>query len=350
MLDRRLIWAGLLVLLMAAESASGQDSWLITDHSAVDEGEPVWLSLVTGDVFPFSDVAMNPGAVVEFVDRSDQQVRPITDYARQDRGLSIRRSIQGRGIHVIGSALAPQTVRMSAAEFDDYLQRERATKAIALRSSHDRTGEIQETFTKFAKTLVEVRPSDNHETGYAAPLGHRLEIIPLSNPCRWRQGDHVEVEVRLDGYPWSDVALSAGHEGLEYPAYVVQTRTDAHGRAMILLDAPGHWFVKAHVIRCREAPGPPRWESFWATLSFRAAGEVDLTEAVRSLRAAHRTLKPWMAVSYERARLALGRLIRDVFVTTPTDRLAAAPSEIPRSPDTLRSASRNPKSTILSGR
>jgi uncharacterized GH25 family protein len=324
------------VLLMPA-TVCGEDSWLIVDNHAVNDGEPLWLSFVTGQIFPVGDAPNDPANVVEFVDRWEGDVRQVTGYARQDRGLSVRKPISGNGIHVLGCTLARDVVSMSPEEFDGYLLRERAEQALALRAEQPARGTtVSEVYTKFAKTIVEVYPAKSDDGSYRVPLGQRLEIIPLSNPCRWQDGVTVEVLVLLDGYPWPNVAVSAGHEGAEYGAYAVTMKTDSAGIARIPLTRPGHWFVRAHLIRPTDGIGRPQWESFWASLTFRVAGPVDVDEILRMVRAIQRVVQPWVLAGYQVAQRAMGEIARDVFVMTPaapspTSPLASLPRPVNRS-------------------
>jgi uncharacterized GH25 family protein len=322
---RRTLDIAILLALLVVLPAQAEDSWLIVDADSITEGDPLWLAFVTGRVFPIGDAPTDPATIDRFVDLSNGQAFPVLGYARQDLALSLRRPLAGSGLHVIGCALEPQTIDLPPDEFDEYLRRERAEAALLLRAQGgDGENAVCETYTKYAKTIVEVDSMTAGDEAFATPLGHRLEIIPKSNPCQWRAGMTVSLQVLLDGYPWPGIAVSAGHEGFDYPARVVETQTDDQGVAAVMLDSPGHWFVKAHLIRPTNGLGRPRWESYWATLTFRAAGPLDVTELVRSLRLARRELDPWLSRSYDRTRLVLQDLINDVFVKPPAGRLAAA--------------------------
>lgn len=304
-------------ILLAPAALRGEDSWLIADNHALNNGEPLWLSFVTGQVFPFGDAPSRPADVDNFVDWCGDEIRQVIGYARQDRGLSIRQPITGTGIHVIGCTLKRQIVQIPAEEFVDYLRREHADKALAvLEQRPDSDAAVCEAYTKFAKTIVEVDPARPGDGGYRIPLGHRLEIIPLSNPCHWRDGSTVEVQVRLDGYCWPDVAVSAGHEVADDEVYAVQTMTDAKGVATIPLSRPGHWFIRAHVIRPTDGIGRAQWESFWASLTFQVAGPTDMSEILRTARAIDHVVGPWLVAGYKVAHRALDEVARDVLAMT----------------------------------
>lgn len=325
----------ILSVLLGVSSARAEYSWLIADGNSLNNGELLWLSFVTGERFPIGEGVSDPASLAQFLDLSSVGIRQVEGYARQDRGLSVRQAMTGPGGHVVGCATTRELIRMPADEFDAYLRRERADKALAIvagRGSPAEQGDVWEAYTKYAKTIVEVHPARADDCCYLSPLGHRLEIIPLSNPCHWRAGDAVRVEVRLDGYPWADIPVAAGHDGLEHQTCEAETRTDASGIADITLNRAGHWFIRAHLIRPTDGFARPKWESFWATLTFRVAGAGDVSDTLRALRAARRSLEPWLAAGYLATRKVVGEVGREAIETFPRasalqSAVTAAPSE-----------------------
>ncbi len=303
---------GLSVGTIAPTSALAHDSWLIADKSTANDGDVVWLSFVTGEVFPLGETATPAARVGQFVDRVDDKTTDITGYKPRDKGLSIRRPLAGPGLHVIGCALSPHLIEMKPDDFEKYLRAERAEGALAAfqrRQRHEssKAEPIVEEYTKFTKTIIEVSPADDDD-GYALPLGHRLEIVPLSNPCRWKAGQTVRIKVLLDGYPWPDVNVSIGHEDRKAHDYVAQTRTDAKGTASITLSRPGHAFIKAQVIRQTDGLGKVKWESFWASLTFRVTGKIEVNRSLQTIRAFHGRIDPGAVAGYRIGRRALAEL------------------------------------------
>lgn len=307
--------------------ATAHDSWLIADKSVAAEGESVWLSFVTGEVFPYGERATDPRRVASFQVAYRGRSEQITGFAPKDAGLSVRRAIHGAGTHVIGCALKPHLIEMKPEDFARYLRSERAEAAPARVAERDADGRkpIVEEYTKFAKTIVEVRPREEKDDGWTKPLGHRLEIIPMSNPCHWKIGQTIEIRVLLDGHPWPDVPVSVGHEGADPAAgdteasngqpsdehthtYAFTTRTDAKGVASIRLERAGHGFIKAHFIRPTDGLGRAAWESFWASLTYRVIGKSDVTGELRTLRSACGRLSPGSVVGYRMGIAALRHL------------------------------------------
>ncbi len=296
-------------ILLLASVATAHDSWLVADRHTVNDGDAVWLAVVTGPTFPFGDQPMDPGRVTRLLDLFGESPREIVGLAAKDHALSVRTPIFGGGIHVIGCQLAPRTVRLDPAAFDRYLADEQAEKALAQRRQSPPTIEhILERYTKYAKTIVRVEPADPDDQAFLTPIGHRLEIVPLTNPCDWRSGSNVQVRVLLDGHPWPNLVVSVGHDAAEAASRAVQVRTDANGRASIALTRPGHWFIKAHLIRSTSGLTPESWESLWATLTFDVRGEASSSADIQAIKAVHGELTPWATLGYRMGRAALTAL------------------------------------------
>lgn len=285
------------------------DSWLIADRSEAADGAMVWLAFVTGEIFPLGDAPTAPERLESLSDFYGDRQIAITGARPEDKTLAVRTPIRGPGLHVVAAALKPKIIELEAETFDRYLREERADRAAALwvqKTPRPRTA--VERYTKFAKTVIAVQPVADGPAEYLVPVGHRLEIIPLSNPCAWKSGDSATFEVLLDGHTWPDISVSAGHEGKEEHGYEAMTRTDNDGRATIKLTRPGHWFVKAHLIRPSNELTRYEWESFWASLTFRVGGVATSSEAVDAVAAFHGRKDPWAVAGYRLSQAAMGRL------------------------------------------
>ena len=120
---------------------------------------------------------------------------------------------------------------------------------------------------KFAKALLQIG-SETTDV-YQRKVGHRLELVPLSNPFVSQLGDNLKIQVYFDGKPLPGSEVENGDgitpmEEKDIPRY----RTDQHGIAVIPITRRGlHLFVVDH----RESslhPDLAGRELYNATLSF----------------------------------------------------------------------------------
>jgi len=265
----------LIVGLSAPTRVAAHDSWLVAGKNVAAMDESVRLAFMIGEVFPISDHAAKPERVAEWVVFQGGQQKKVEGYAEDKDELAASVKFEQPGLHVVGIAMQASFIELSAKDFTEYLEDEKATAALAAhrRGPGDQPG--REFYTKFAKTFVEVAGGAPQKS-FNQRLGHKLEIVPLSNPCGWKVGDNVKVRVLLDGQPASGLRISSGHEGLDKHTYVEHATTDIDGAALFKLSRPGLWFFRTHTIHTiREQPAyaPPDapkadWESFWASITF----------------------------------------------------------------------------------
>ena len=273
--------------LVVPSAAFGHDSWLVADSSSAAPGERVRVAFVTAEVFPVSEQATDPDRVVDWAVVHEGVRRSVIGYRVEGADLAAKVRLPEVGMHVIGLALQQRFIEIEAEGFNAYLKDERADAALAARAAAGTDDEPgRELYTKFGKTFVEVGGASN-DTSYRDPVGHTLEIVPLSNPCRWNAGDEVLVQVLYNGEPAPGLRVSSGHEGLPKHTYVEHVTTDDQGVARIKLTRPGLWFLRTHTIhRLRQAAAagssqqapkdptaspPAQWRSFWASITFRVA-------------------------------------------------------------------------------
>ncbi|MCB9856077.1 MAG: DUF4198 domain-containing protein [Phycisphaerales bacterium] len=304
---RCLVW---LVAFAVIRPALAVDSWLIVESDVIDTGTPAWIAFVTGDRFPIGDGIVDPARVEGLEVLHGQVKRSIEGLKAEDDAMSVRRAFDQTGYHVLGLTLKPRITTLDGDVFDQYLIEERANEALQLRrESNSRHEPVKERYTKFSKTIVEVGAADDANEGWLRPIGHRLELVPLTNPTLWQSGETVQIQVLLDGHPWPEVPVSAGHAGQTSREEVVRTRTNERGIASIRLSQSGHWYAKAHLIRPYDGLGDYAWESFWATYTFRVKGKVDVSGSMQMLRAIHGSIDPWAVAGFimgERALIELG--------------------------------------------
>ncbi|MBX3394485.1 MAG: DUF4198 domain-containing protein [Phycisphaerae bacterium] len=323
--------------------AWGHDSWLIADSERVMPGTSVRLSFRTGEIFPISDAPTRTDRIASFSMLRGKRVSAIDQYDVEDMSLVANPFLPTPGYAVMGCALKPRLITLSAGNFDAYLADESADDAIRIRQQRGRpASDVIEQYTKMAKTVIAAGEPEASDESYLLPIGHRLEFVPLSNPLAWRVGGRAEFRVLLDGHAWPGVSVSAGHDGVSAHGYAARTKTDHAGIVSLELPVAGLWFVKAHLIREADPLAEQSWESFWASFTFRVDGgsaepattptrspdlipstasepktsgaapgaiaESDMAADIRSIVAVHGEIDPWAALGFRMGRRALAEL------------------------------------------
>ncbi|HPF39042.1 MAG TPA: DUF4198 domain-containing protein [Phycisphaerae bacterium] len=299
-----------LLAIVVSRPAFAVDSWLIVESDVVDPGADTWIAFVTGDRFPIGDGIVDPARVEGLMSVHGRQKRLIEGLKAEDDAVAVRRVFDAPGYHALGLTLTPRVTTLDGDIFDQYLIEERANEALRMRrESGARHEPVRERYTKYAKTILQVGAPEAEDDGWMRPIGQRLELVPLTNPTLWQSGETVQIQVLLDGHPWPEVPVSAGHAGQRTREDVVRTRTNERGVASIRLSQSGHWYAKAHLIRPYDGLGEYEWESFWTTYTFRVKGKVDVSGSMQMLRAIHGSIDPWAVAGFimgERALIELG--------------------------------------------
>jgi len=104
------------------------------------------------------------------------------------------------------------------------------------------TGKAQRAkFEKFSKVLIVVDTSDKT---YEKVLGHRLEILPVSNPTAARIGDELSFKILFDGKPLQ-AYVYATYDGFSryYNTYAYATES-REGVARVKITHPGAWMIR----------------------------------------------------------------------------------------------------------
>lgn len=101
-------------------------------------------------------------------------------------------------------------------------------------------------FEKFSKNLTGGTQSTDF---ISSPLGHKLEIVPLSDPRMTAIGQDMAVQILLDGHPYSTSVLATYAGFTDTPssyAYYTETFSDGRGSgiAKIRITKPGLWMVR----------------------------------------------------------------------------------------------------------
>jgi len=97
-------------------------------------------------------------------------------------------------------------------------------------------------YEKFCKTLINVGKADD---GYKKVVGHKLEIVPVSNPAEAMIGKDMEFKILFDGKPFS-TSVYATYDGFSTNpnTYAYFTETNEEGIAKVKITHPGVWMVR----------------------------------------------------------------------------------------------------------
>ena len=101
-------------------------------------------------------------------------------------------------------------------------------------------------YEKFVRLIL---PVDGNTSGFDKVSGHRLEIVPITNPLTAKVGDELQFKVYLDGKLTAFDTVEATYDGFtDIPsAWAYSAAPVQHGHATVKITASGLWMVRVGV-------------------------------------------------------------------------------------------------------
>lgn len=256
---------GFLALISTLEA---HDTWLVPAAFQVTAGQPVRVALNTSEDFPTSEAAATPDRIASFQAVTAAGAVDVSGYRVEEESL-VADVTPGPGLTLVAAVSHSRLIVLEPDVFNTYISEEGLESIVAARAVRGEsfaTG--RERYSKVAKLALCAAGGAADDRRYRQPLGLRLEIVPLTDPCGLRAGDTLVVQVLFEGRPLPEVWVGAGTAGTHGHHYPFRQRTDAHGRVMIRVDRDGAWFARAlHMVPATEFEDAD-WQSWFSTLTF----------------------------------------------------------------------------------
>lgn len=179
------------------------------------------------------------------------------------KGKQFCAALPAKGPFISEMVVYPTFIKLAGKDFTEYTTGEGMTEIVKLRAGNP-DAEGRELYSRYSKLLVGASEANTK------PLGHVLEIVPLTDPATLKSGEPLEVQVLFKGQPLADVQIAAAYSGAEMKGheFPVVTRTDANGKATLKLDRGGLWYARLiHMVPAENDPDY-QWRSFFATMTF----------------------------------------------------------------------------------
>jgi len=158
---------------------------------------------------------------------------------------------------------------LEAETFNDYLEEEGLTPIQVDRVIKRMTKKPgRETYSRRGKSLIQIGDLSETDPIYLSrPLGLTLEIVPLENPARLKEGEEFLSRVYFRGVPISRATIGLVDLDSEDGVLAVE-KTDASG--LVKFDRPeaGRWML--HVVWADTLPenDTAEYDTIFSSLSF----------------------------------------------------------------------------------
>jgi uncharacterized GH25 family protein len=261
--------SALLLVFGTFVSANAHDYWIAPQNYQPQVGQSVAIKLFVGDHFSEDkERTLNRKMTVDFLLHNGATApRNLTVEEQFTKTPVAQFVINKPGTHVISMQRNWAQIEMTGDKFHQYLEHEGLHHIIAQRKQAGEADKsASERYRRYLKSLIVV--GGQRTSTWSKPLGHKLEIIPLSDPTVAKQNDIVQFRVLLDNNALPNVQLAAlGRQADKVTD--IHTTTGKNGVASLKLPHTGEWLVRlVYLRRCSQKDVGADWESFWAALTF----------------------------------------------------------------------------------
>ncbi|HEV8523264.1 MAG TPA: DUF4198 domain-containing protein [Terriglobales bacterium] len=249
----------LLLALILVGFAKAHDLYLVTGIAGA-EGK---VCARIGEKFPESTGAVTADRLDLFQLRAGDGATPLKGTKEEDQ-LCATLPANSSGVAEI--VVHPRFIKLSAKDFNSYLEGEKFTVAYRLRRTTGKmNAEGRELYSRYGKLLMGALGEPATK-----PAGHILEIVPEKDPAGLKPGEPLRVRVLFRGKPLAGAHVGAVYAGAPLAGhdFPVLADTGQDGWAVLKLDRPGLWY--ARLIHMTQAQGDPEidWRSYFATITF----------------------------------------------------------------------------------
>jgi len=253
------------IIILAIATISAHDFWLIPQKFSISPGDSQTIFANTGMDFPNSLSAVTPDRVAQFILMGKSVKENIADLKVQGNSLVAKYTFTKSGTYVVGAALKPKEIKLTAEEFNEYLLHDGLPDIYELRKKEGILDkDAVEHYSKYPKTIIQV--GNKLDETPTKPLGLPIEIIPSVNPYGLKLGDDLEVTVLFQGKPLSGAEIAWSYPGLG-EELAGSKKTDANGKAAVPLAKVGPYVIRlTHMEWVKKQTH--EWESYWTSLTF----------------------------------------------------------------------------------
>ena len=133
------------------------------------------------------------------------------------------------------------------------------------RKARESNNSGRERYRRYLKSFL--RAGGKGDDAWKKIVGHKLEIVPLSDPTGLKKADTFAVRVLFDGKPLSGAKVTAfSRDGVKVKDRWV--RTTAKGEAAFKIGGSGVHLVRLVFMRRAKDDREADWHSWWAAMTF----------------------------------------------------------------------------------
>jgi len=255
----------LLVMFGLMFGLQSHEFWLEPFKFKVKPGEAITVRFAVGENFTGEDWDLSKKLVSKIQLIETQGTIDLTDKVPTVKGTKMKLAIPNPGIKLIAMQSKASFIQLNGTKFNAYLEEDGLENAIEWRKKNGQdTVGAKEFYSRYAKLLIQ--SGNTVDDTWKKVVGHRLEIVPLQNPCTLTSGDYLTCKILYERKPVPHTMVKVwGHVGNKI--FLQNAYTEDDGTVKFPISANGPWMVSC--VRMEKSKDPKAdWESSWASLVF----------------------------------------------------------------------------------
>lgn len=261
------------LLATCAAGAAAHDMFLKPTSFYVAPDSAIVVDLLTGTF----DKSENPVTRDRMADTSvltgGKMTKPAaSQWSDSAKASHLRLTTGAPGTYAIGLSSKPSIIKLSAADFENYLRHDGIDDIIVERSREGASkAEVAERYSKHVRAVVQVGSTLTDDA--SRPLGYPAELLLLDNPATLKPGATLRFRALYQGKPLGGQLVYGssedfhGHDANGGHITKLKMRTAADGSGTLKIDRTGKWYLTFINMHKVNEPGVT-YESNWATVTF----------------------------------------------------------------------------------
>ncbi len=263
------ICATFLVSIVALQTASAHDTWLLPKAFRLQPEKPSGLSLTSGMAFPRNLFPIKQERISQaFILLAGEKTALLK---RQPAPMALELPIMppNVGVAQVFVSLQPKMLDLKPKLVREYLEEIGASDSLRAVWKNvregDKTKRWRENYAKHAKTFVFVGEERFYrpDSSWKQPCGMALEIVPEAHPGLISAKVDFPVQVLINGKPLANFPIGCVREGSKHGTL---QKTDAEGRLRLKFPQAGRYLLRGTLLQPSQTPELD-WQSNFTTLT-----------------------------------------------------------------------------------
>ncbi|MBI1343845.1 MAG: DUF4198 domain-containing protein [Terrimonas sp.] len=245
---------------------SSHEFWLQPDKFIYQRGDDITIRFYVGENFKGENWKGNNSKVSSLKLYYSGVSDNLAPQVSVQEGDSIQFRIYDEGNALIAYNSTNSFIELPAAEFNNYLEEDGLSEALAYRQAEgetDRAG--REWYQRCSKTLLQIGGINN--SSYRTPTQLPLDIIPLQNPYTIKENDSLKIKILFRKAPLANTKVHIWNRK-DGSTQKTAMMTDDKGELAFPVTLNGAWMVSTvKMIHLQDDPQAD-WQSFWGSFTW----------------------------------------------------------------------------------